>query len=165
VAWVFAYGSLMGDAVLGPYRARPARLPDYRRAFLHESRRRWGTPERPCPILGLAPGGECWGLAFEVPDADRRAVARALAKREAAGERRRETISAETAGGPVDAWVWLSRLPDGGAPDLARLEARLRAAHGVVGTGVEYVRTLVHAMEPHGLHDPLVDALWARLRA
>jgi hypothetical protein len=33
-----------------------------------------------------------------------------------------------------------------------------------VGTGVEYVRTLVHAMEPHGIHDPLVDALWARLR-
>jgi cation transport protein ChaC len=163
VAWVFAYGSLMGDAVLGRYRARPARLPDYRRAFLHESRRRWGTPECPCPILGLAPGGECWGLAFEVPDADRRAVARALAKREAAAERRRETLSADTAEGPVEAWVWVSRVPNGAA-DLATLEARLRAAHGVVGTGVEYVRALVHAMEPHGLRDPLVDALWARLR-
>jgi cation transport regulator ChaC len=165
VAWVFAYGSLMGDAVLGSYRARPARLRDYRRAFLHESRRRWGTPERPCPILGLAPGGECWGLAFEVPDGDRRAVARALAKREAAAERRCETLSAETPEGAIEAWAWVSRVPDGGAPDLATLEARLRAAHGVVGTGVEYVRTLVHAMEPHGLHDPLVDALWARLRA
>jgi len=165
VAWVFAYGSLMGDAVLGPYRARPARLLDYRRAFLHESRRRWGTPERPCPILGLAYGGECWGLAFEVPGADRGAVARALAKREAAGERRRETLSLETAEGRVDAWVWVSEVPNGGDPDLGTLETRLRAAHGVVGTGVEYVRTLVHAMEPHGLHDPLVDALWARLRS
>jgi len=164
VAWVFAYGSLMGDAVLGRYRARPARLAEYRRAFLHESRKRWGTPERPCPILGLAPGGECWGLAFEIPDADRRAVGSALAKREAAGERRRETLSAETPDGPVDAWVWVSRAPNGGGPDLAAVEARLRAAHGVVGTGVEYVRTLVHAMEPHGIHDPLVDALWARLR-
>ena len=45
MAWVFAYGSLMGDAVLRRYRARPARLPELRRAFLHESRRRWGTPE------------------------------------------------------------------------------------------------------------------------
>jgi cation transport regulator ChaC len=155
----------MGDAVLGRYSARPARLADYRRAFLHESRRRWGTPERPCPIVGLAHGGECWGLVFEVPDADRGTVVRALAKREAAAERRKQTLSAETASGPVEAWVWVSRLPDGGAPDLAALEARLRAAHGVVGTGVEYVRTLVHALEPHGLHDPLVDALWARLRA
>jgi hypothetical protein len=32
-----------------------------------------------------------------------------------------------------------------------------------VGTGAEYVRTLVHAMEPHGLHDPLVETLWKRL--
>jgi cation transport regulator ChaC len=60
--------------------------------------------------------------------------------------------------------VWVSREPNGGGPDLAAVEARLRATHGVVGTGVEYVRTLVHAMEPHGIHDPLVDALWARLR-
>jgi hypothetical protein len=34
-----------------------------------------------------------------------------------------------------------------------------------VGTGVEYVRTLVHAMERHGMSDPLVDALWTRLRS
>jgi cation transport regulator ChaC len=165
VAWVFAYGSLMGDAVLGRCSARPARLADYRRAFLHESTRRWGTPEHPCPILGLAPGGQCWGLAFDVPDADRGAVLRSLAKREAADERRRETLSAETPDGPVEAWVWLSRAPNGGREDPASLEARLRAAHGVVGTGVEYVRTLVHAMELHGIHDPLVDALWARLRS
>jgi cation transport protein ChaC len=155
----------MGDAVLGRYGARPARLPDYRRAFLHVSTRRWGTREHPCPILGLAPGGECWGLAFEVPDADRRVVERALAKREAAGERRRRTLSADTPEGPVEAWVWVSRAPDGGVPDLAAIEARLRAAHGVVGTGVEYVRTVVHAMELHGIHDRLIDALWARLRS
>jgi cation transport protein ChaC len=156
---------LMGDAVLGRYRARPARLPDYRRAFLHESRRRWGTPESPCPILGLAPGGECWGLAFEVPDAERRMVESALEKREAAGERRRETRTIETSEGPVDAWVWVSRTSNGtGAGGLETIEARLRAAHGVVGTGAEYVRTLVHAMEPHGIQDPLVETLWKRLQ-
>ena len=111
MAWVFAYGSLMGDAVLGRYRARPARLPGYRRAFLHESRRRWGTPESPCPILGLAPGDECWGLAFEIPDADRRSgAARAIEKREAAGERRRgDPHGRDRPTGPVDAWVWVSR--------------------------------------------------------
>jgi glutathione-specific gamma-glutamylcyclotransferase len=163
---VFAYGSLMGDAVLGRYPSRPARLPGYRRAFLHESRRRWGTPESPCPILGLAPGDECWGLAFEIPDAERRAVESALEKREAAEERQRETRTAETPEGPVDAWVWVSRTSNGnGGDDLETVEARLRAAHGIVGTGVEYVRTLVHAMERHGMSDPLVDALWTRLRS
>jgi cation transport protein ChaC len=165
VTWVFAYGSLMGDAVLRRYRARPARLPDCQRAFLHESRRRWGTPESPCPILGLSHGRECWGLAFEVPDAERGAVLRALEKREAAAERKREMRSAETPDGSVDAWVWVSRHANGGGEaDLDAIEARLRAAHGVVGTGAEYVRTCVHAMETHGIQDPLVDALWARLR-
>jgi cation transport protein ChaC len=155
----------MGDAVLGRYRAQAARLPGYRRAFLHESRRRWGTPEAPCPILGLAPGDECWGLAFEIPDADRGPVKRALAKRETARERRLETRTAETPEGPVSAWVWVSRTPNGLGTDLDAVEARLRAAHGVVGTGVEYVRTLVHAMERHGIGDPFIDALWQRLRA
>jgi cation transport protein ChaC len=165
LVWVFAYGSLMGDAVLRRYRPRPARLPGYRRAFLHESRRRWGTPESPCPILGLAPGGECWGLAFEIPDAERREVRSALEKREGARERRRETRTAETPEGPVEAWVWVSRTSNGdGGPDLETVEARLRAAHGAVGTGVEYVRTLVHAMEPHGVRDPLIETLWKRLQ-
>jgi glutathione-specific gamma-glutamylcyclotransferase len=165
MAWTFAYGSLMGDAVLGRYPARPARLPGLRRAFLHQSTRRWGTPEHPCPILGLAPGGECWGLAFEVPDSERGAVERALAKREAAGERRRETRAAETPEGTVPAWVWVSRASHGsGEADLGALEARLRAAHGVVGTGVEYVRTVVHAMELFGIEDTLVTKLWNRLR-
>jgi glutathione-specific gamma-glutamylcyclotransferase len=162
---VFAYGSLMGDALLGRYRSCPARLPGYRRAFLHESRRRWGTPAAPCPILGLAPGDECWGLAFEIPDPERRAVQSALEKREAADERRRETRTTETSEGPVEAWVWVSRTSNGnGGTDLESVVSRLRAAHGVVGTGVEYVRTLVHAMDQHGVHDPLVETLWKRLQ-
>jgi cation transport protein ChaC len=155
----------MGDAALTRYRARPARLAGYHRAFLHESRQRWGRPEVPCPILGLAPGGECWGLAFDVPEADRGAVLRTLEKREAVRERRRETVTTETPDGPVEAWAWVSRGTNGnGSANLEGLEARLRAAHGAVGTGAEYVRTLVHAMELHGIRDPLVDTLWERLR-
>ena len=162
---VFAYESLMGDAVLGRYRAKPARLAGYHRAFLHESRQRWGQPDVPCPILGLVRGGECWGLAFDIPESDRGAVLRALEKREAARERKRETVTAETPDGPTEAWAWVSRVSNGkGSPNLESLEARLRAAHGAVGTGAEYVRTLVHAMEPHGIRDPLVDTLWERLR-
>jgi cation transport regulator ChaC len=92
-------------------------------------------------------------------------VQSALEKREAAGERRSATRTIETPEGPVDAWVWVSRTSNGtGGGDLETIEARLRAAHGVVGTGAEYVRTLVHAMEPHRIHDPLVETLWKRLR-
>jgi cation transport protein ChaC len=162
---VFAYGSLMGDAVLARYPVRPARLAGYHRAFLHESRQRWGRPEAPCPIVGLSPGGECWGLVFDVPAPDRPRIMRALEKREAAHERRRETRTVETPDGPLEAVVWVSRKANGnGSLNLESIEARLRAAHGVVGTGPEYVRTLVHAMGLHGIRDPLVDTLWERLQ-
>ncbi len=166
---VFAYGSLMGDAVLARYGTRPGRLAGFHRAFLHESHQRWGRPDSPCPILGLSPGGECWGLVFDVPGVDRARVMRVLEKREGTRERRRETRAVETPDGPVDAVVWVSRNANGnGSPtsssSLEAVEARLRAAHGAVGTGAEYVRTLVHAMELHGIRDPLVDTLWERLR-
>jgi cation transport regulator ChaC len=61
-------------------------------------------------------------------------------------------------------WVSRPRTANGAGAEIETVEARLRAAHGVVGTGTEYVRTLVHALEPHGLHDPLIETLWARLR-
>jgi cation transport regulator ChaC len=32
-----------------------------------------------------------------------------------------------------------------------------------VGSGTEYVRTVAQALDRHGLHDPLVNALWSRL--
>src|SRR5262245_48332017 len=101
MAWVFASGSLMGDAVLSRYSSRPARLPGYHREFAHESHRRWGTPEKPCPLVGLVEGGECWGIAYEVPRGDEDRIARNLARREAAKERRRETRMIETPDGQV----------------------------------------------------------------
>jgi cation transport protein ChaC len=164
VPQVFAYGSLMGDAALARYPTRPARLPGYHRAFLHQSSRRWGRPEAPCPILGLSSGGECWGLLFDVPEEDRPRIMRALEKREAARERRREKCTVETPDGPTQAVVWLSRKGQQSPPSLETLEASLRAAHGTVGNGSEYVRGLVHAMELHGIRDSLVDTLWERLR-
>ena len=165
MARVFAYGSLMGDAVLARYRAQPARLAGFHRAFRHESKRRWGTPEGPCPVVGLSRGGECWGLAFDVPEDDQRIVLRALEKREAADERKRETHTVETPDGPLEAWVWVSRGANGnGSLGLEAVEASCRSAHGAVGTGAEYVRTMVHAMELHGIQDPVIDELWERLR-
>jgi cation transport protein ChaC len=156
----------MGDALLARFAARPARLPGYHRAFVHESRRRWGRPSRPCPIVGLAPGGECWGLLFRIPGEDSDRVRRALERREAAEERKRERLVVESPDGPVEASVWVS--DEGHARPIAcgldEVAERLRAAHGDVGTGTEYVRSLVHALELHGLDDPLVDALWSKLR-
>ena len=166
MAWVFAYGSLMGDNALRAYPAHSALIRGYHRAFNHFSRGRWGTKERACPILGLSPGGECWGLAFDVPRQEEKEVLRQLNRREASDERMRIEASVELAAGAVSAWVWVSReahrAPTSAShSDLARA---LEQCRGAVGTGVEYVRTMVHAMELHGIKDPVVESLWAELR-
>jgi cation transport regulator ChaC len=106
-------------------------------------------------------GGECWGVAYAVPPEDEARIERGLARREAASERHREVKTVETPQGEVRASVWVSA--EGTRDDAATLEARLRAAHGVVGNGTEYVRTVAQALDLHGLHDPLVNALWSRL--
>ena len=162
----------MGDNALRHCKGQPARLPGYHRSFNHASTRRWGRPEQPCPALGLSPGGECRGVAFEIPKGDEKDVLRSLERRldrhESGEEYARATVGIEVeGGGGAEAWVWLSRPKhaDGSRwPDPAGLEAALRAAHGVVGTGVEYVRTLIHAMDLWRIEDPMVRSLWLKLK-
>lgn len=171
MAWVFSYGSLMGDNALRHYKGQPARLEGYHRSFNHLSTRRWGTPAQPCPTLGLSSGGECRGVAWAIPRSDEKDVRRSLERRldghESGGEYRRDTVRVELAGGSEEAWVWLSS-PEHAAgrrwADPAVLEQALRAAHGMVGTGVEYVRALVHALDLWRIEDEMVRALWIKLK-
>lgn len=165
---IFAYGSLMGDNALRDCRGRGALLRGYHRSFNHVSARRWGTRDHPCPIFGLSPGGECWGVAFEVPAESRRVVWQRLERREGVGERSKTRVTVELPDGPGDAWTWISRAQHRNGhrwEDRDLLVQALRSAHGIVGTGPEYVRTVVHALELHGLHDPEVQSIWERITA
>ena len=83
MAWVFAYGSLMGDAVLRRYPARPARLAGLPPRLRPRVPAALGLARAPLPDPRPGPGGECWGLAFEVPADDEARIARDLAQREA----------------------------------------------------------------------------------
>jgi len=165
---IFGYGSLMGDNALRDCRGQRALLRGYHRSFNHVSNLRWGTSEHPCPIFGLSPGGECWGVAFEVPPQSQRAVMRRLERREGTDERRQTRVKVELPEGPEEAWTWITRperLDGYSWEDRALLAWALQSAHGIVGTGAEYVRTVVHALELHGLSDPEVQAVWERISA
>jgi cation transport protein ChaC len=171
LAWVFSYGSLMGDNALRHYKGQPARLAGHHRSFNHASTRRWGTPEQPCPTLGLSPGGDCWGVAWAVPRGDegevRRTLERRLDQHESGAEYRRTTATVELPAGREEAWVWLSQPEHAGGArwvDPGALERALRDAHGMVGTGVEYVRTLIHAMDLWRVDDAMIRSLWEKLK-
>ncbi len=169
MTWIFAYGSLMGDNAMRYYSGGGARLNGYRRAFNHASIRRWGTPEHPCPILGLSPGGDCHGVAFDIPQPDERDVRRKIERREGQEEFERKRVQIERNGdGTTKAMVWVTKRRVVGRglwpEDTAELVPFFRAAHGSVGNGVEYIRTLIHAMERWQIHDAMVESLWEALK-
>jgi cation transport protein ChaC len=162
--WLFAYGDLMGEVDLRQHGARPARLPGYRRSFNHASTRLWGSVQDPCPILGLSPGGECWGVAFEAGFFARRGLMRRL-EPESPDEFLRIRVPIELKeGGRADAVTFASR-GQGQARwnGDASLDRALLAAHGLAGRGVEYVRTIAHALKFWGIADPLIESTWAKL--
>jgi cation transport regulator ChaC len=167
MTWLFAYAELMGEHLLRSYDVQPALLTGYRRAFLHASTLLWGTPDHPGPRVGLAPGGECWGLAFRVPWLGRRAMLRRLEPTEHSEEYRRARLPIVLRDGSHQgAVVWISRPELASQPrwsDDGALGEALLAAHGTAGRGVEYVRTIFHALELWGLHDPTIEAVWGRL--
>ena len=59
--WLFGYGSLMWSPGFRPVDSSPALLRGYHRALCIRSIRYRGTPRRPGLVLGLRPGGSCWG--------------------------------------------------------------------------------------------------------
>ncbi len=171
MAWMFAYGHQMGegDRVLLNYDPQPARLAGYHRAFNHVSTDLFGDEANPCPIVGLSPGGETWGLAFEVPWSEKKTMLRRMEPPEARKQCRRKKLRLELSDGDTrKAHVWLSR-PEYAETErwsgIEELESALVAAHGKVGRGVEYVRAVAQALERWELQDPLIDELWERLAA
>jgi len=171
MTWLFTYAELMGEHLLRDYDLQPALLPGYHRSFLHGSTLLWGTPQHPCPLIGLEPGGECHGLAFKAPWLARRTLLRRHQPTENREEYRRTRQPVRLRGdGDTEARavVWVSDQAAAGQSrwtDENVVTEALLAGHGTVGRGVEYVRTIFHALELWGLRDSLIDSVWARLAA
>jgi glutathione-specific gamma-glutamylcyclotransferase len=163
MSWLFAYGELMNEVDLRKHGARPARLAGWQRSFNHASLRLWGSAENPCPTLGLSPGGECWGVAFEAGLFDRRGLLRRLAPVEAPAEFERMSVPIELKDGARVQAVAFPTKP--GAPPRwnGELDRAFLAAHGVAGRGVEYVRTIAHALKFWGIGDPLIAQTWSSI--
>ncbi|HTQ77764.1 MAG TPA: gamma-glutamylcyclotransferase, partial [Burkholderiales bacterium] len=84
--WIFGYGSLMWSPGFHYAERSPGFVRGYHRALCILSRRHRGTPEQPGLVMGLCPGGSCWGMAFRVPAARARRALRALWRREMRGK-------------------------------------------------------------------------------
>ncbi len=83
--WVFGYGSLIWNPGFTYRSACLARLHGWHRRFCIRSVRYRGTAQQPGVVLGLAQGGSCIGMAFELEPGSRQDAVRALFDREMPG--------------------------------------------------------------------------------
>jgi cation transport protein ChaC len=83
--WVFGYGSLIWNPGFEFASAHLARLHGYHRQFCIRSARYRGTAQDPGVVLGLAQGGSCTGMVFELLPQRRDAALRMLFDREMPG--------------------------------------------------------------------------------
>lgn len=154
---ILAYGSLMWDNALATYPGEAVRVDGFRRAFVGQSTTRWGSTEHPCPQIGLVSGGGCHAVLFELPRGESRLVLRNLRQREGTKAR---TVQFGKNGCQVRA---KSFLPSPNArvwEDQEDVVRALLGAKGSVGTGAEYIRALIHAMDLWRIDDPLVREIW-----
>lgn len=162
MARVLAYESLMWDNALATCSGQTVHVDGFQRAFVGSNTTRWGSPDHPCPQIGLVPGEGCDAVLFELPRRRSRHILHNLKQREGGklrtlrfGPGNGRQIKARSFLPPPEARVWTDQ------------EGILRAlldARGKVGTGAEYVRTIVHAMDLWKIDDPLVREVWERLQ-
>lgn len=153
-----AHDALMWDNALATYEGERVHVPDRVRAFVGEDVRRFGSPQRPCPRLALVRGDGCDAVLYRLPRARRRYLLHNLRQRE---DRALARLRVRDAGGRWRrARGFEARAEERRWPDGAAVVEALREARGVVGTGAEYIRTVIHAMELWGIDDPLVAEVW-----
>ena len=168
--WVFGYGSLIWRPGFAHNEARPAMLHGFHRRFCVYSHRYRGTPDCPGLVLGLARGGSCRGLAYQVPAAEGEAVMDYLYER-------------EMVLGVYDP-AWLKLTLDDGAqvraagfvvdPSHQQYAGRLSydemarlilQGEGKGGTCMEYLRNTVQHLEALDMHDRALHRLLREVEA
>ncbi len=156
----------MWDNALATYDGETVRIDGLERAFVGESTKLWGTERHPCPVVGLVPGTGCEAVSFRIPFGARGRLLRMLKQREGGeGGRLRAVRVRDGDGRPQRAKMFVT--PEASRPwdDRQAVITALREAKGVVGTGAEYIRTLIHAMELWQVDDSLVRDIWEEIRS
>jgi glutathione-specific gamma-glutamylcyclotransferase len=168
-AWLFGYGSLIWNPTIHFAERRTARIEGWHRAFCLSMLAGRGSTNNPGLVLGLDEGGGCTGVAFRIADD--------MLDTELAVLWRREMLSG--------AYVprWLDVLDEQGrrfgsaiaftidqtghhyAGELGLKEVirRLATASGALGSAAEYLYRTCEALRAHGIPDPELEQLAARV--
>ncbi len=160
--WVFGYGSLMWSPCFAYREKRLARAHGFHRALCILSTRYRGTHQKPGLVMGLCPGGSCWGMAFRIGQRDVRRCLMQLWHREMPRRvyRPRLVPIRLRSGRRLRA---LAFVADPSHPAYVReldLHGRARlVAQGIGQRGpcVDYIRNTLDHMHEVGVRDPHLE--------
>lgn len=161
---VFSYGSLIWKPAFAPAAVARATAIGWQRSFCLKQMRFRGTPEQPGLMMQIDEGGSCDGVIQEVEPSREWADLSALWRREMTvnpPSNLPRWIDVECEGRPLRALTFTanhaSPIYAGKIADETVAEI-LSVACGHWGSGAEYLRQTVLALETHGIRDP---HLWA----
>lgn len=161
--WVFAYGSLIWSPCFEYISAAPATIYGYHRDLCVHSTVHRGTPERTGLVLGLAPGGACRGMVFEIAaDHAQRAIARLDARELATDVYKVAQVSAVLPGNRVAARTYVCNTAHGEYAGRLAVEDMAQRVHGAAGNrgpNEDYVVKSVTALQRMGLRDRRLEAV------
>jgi len=166
--WVFGYGSLVWNPLLQYTDREPAMLRGYHRRFCLWSRTGRGSPEHPGLVLGLDRGGCCRGVAYRLDRTAAREELRLLWRREmlsASYEARWVPVSipGERCAKAV-AFIINREHPNYAGKLSVDVTVRaLATGIGALGSSRDYLLRTIEGLRQHGLSDPHLVALGARI--
>jgi cation transport protein ChaC len=168
--WLFGYGSLIWNPILHFVERRTARIKGWHRSFCLSSLAYRGSNKNPGLVLGLEAGGECGGVAFRIADDMLEAELSLLWRREMLSNSyvpRWLDVSEEgTRFGTAIAFT-VDQGGDhyAGALELEEVIRRLSTASGALGSGADYLFRTCEALRSHGIPDPDLEHIAARVDA
>jgi len=155
--WVFGYGSLMWNPGFPYIAQQPAFLHGYHRALCIYSKAHRGTPRDPGLVLGLAPGGSCHGMAFQVARGRVAETLLALWQREMRSPTYRpRLVQVSIAKRSTRALAFVADTTHrhyAGKLDVAEIARRVVRSRGQRGPNIEYVLNTAAHLGKLGVSD------------
>jgi cation transport protein ChaC len=166
--WLFGYGSLIWNPVFHFVERRTAHIIGWHRSFCLSSMIVRGSSDNPGLVLGLEVGGECMGVAFRIADEILEAELSLLWRREMLSNsyvpRWLDVLQEGTRFGTAIAFtVDQSAEHYIGELELDEIIRRLSTASGALGSAADYLFRTCEALRSHGIPDPDLERLAARV--
>src|SRR4051812_13395918 len=162
--WVFGYGSLMWSPGFRHSQKSAGKVHGYHRSFCVYSHRYRGTLERPGLVMGLCPGGSCWGVAFRVGAARVHRVLANLYQREMRNRvYKPRFLRVRIRGGRgVQALAFVADREHrqfAGDLSLERTARLIARGRGERGRNIDYLGYTLAHMHELGVSDPHLDRI------